>query len=134
MKHSRINPMSKKRREEKPDRDAAREAVFERDGHKCQFRQFVMNAYPLGWSETDPDRRADIAAFNPLMRCSGPLEMHEPAHSKWVGRTNVERSVTACRFHNGIAEDLPELCRKIGWAESGVGEPSRKWAWSPLSR
>lgn len=126
--------MSKRRRDEKPGRDEARELVFARDGHKCQFRQYVMDAYPLGWGETDPERMADIMAFKPIMKCSGPLEMHEPAHSINVGRTNVERSVTACRFHNGVAEDHPELCRKIGWAESGVSEPSRKWSWSPVTR
>lgn len=121
--------MSARRRAEKPDRDAAREAVFERDGRQCQFWAYVCLALALGKLDTSDFRR-----FLHFKRCRGPLEMHEPAHSKNVGRTNVDRSVTSCKFHNGLAEDEPELCRKIGWAESGVGAPSLKWAWSPITR
>lgn len=118
MKRSPLNVISAKRRKENVERRKVVAAVFERDNNTCQFASFVNRAWGnKGLTQSDLD------LLHRYSDCFGRLTPHEMAHSRNVGRLNPGEIVSACIFHNELAEDRPELCQKIGWSVKANGYP-----------
>ena len=107
MKRTPLKPMSRKRRQSLEERADVREAVLERDGHTCQFYNYVVDS-PL-W------RMADLNGVP--ARCSGDLEVHEIIpRSAWpAGWLVVDNCVTLCGgAHHPWVTDNPEKAHRIG--------------------
>jgi len=82
--------MSDKRREQIPARREVREAVFERDGYRCQIAPLVDSP------------------------CFGPLTYHHLHKEGQGGKYTMENGLTACAFHNDWVEDHPDEAQALG--------------------
>ena len=97
-KRKRLKPMSDKRREQIPARQAAVAEAMRRDGERCQW----------------PIRAAGVEGLRAPLRCFGPLTPHEPKGARNVDRTDPDEIVTLCLFHNEACEDYPADARRLG--------------------
>lgn len=97
LKRTRINPVSKKRQDEKPERDKVREAVLKRDDFTCQARGITDG----------PD-------------CWGPLDIDEIISRARMpgGHLNIDNCQVLCRGHNLYKEDDPLWALRHGLAKN----------------
>jgi hypothetical protein len=88
-----LPPMSKKRRQALPDRDACREAVLTRDSYRCR-----------------------AACVVPDVACGGQLDVHEIIpRSAWPdGWLVAENCLTVCRAHHTWIGFHPTKAAELG--------------------
>jgi hypothetical protein len=91
-----LKRVSDKRRDEKPERDLVREAVFARDGHCCRIAPFLP----------------DTSCFPP-----GELTYHHLRKPHDGGQYTEDNGITACPFHNDWVEDHPKEADALGLAQ-----------------
>lgn len=104
MKRTAIRTMSLRRRSEKPQRDAVREAVFERDGYACRLRVL-------------PDHR-----------CWGNLTAHHLRKASDLGRYVEANLIAVCVLGNaGTIEDDPTWAGLVGLVERGQQSCEETW-------
>lgn len=94
----RIKPVSDKRAADRERRDDVREAVFRRDGYRCQW----------------PVLFAAIGGQLPCTSCFGPLTPHHLWKAGQGGPYTEANLTTLCAFHNGAVEDNPLLAEAMG--------------------
>ena len=87
---SRIKPMRDKRRGELPERAKVREAVFVRDGYRCQIAPLV----------SEPS--------------FGPLTYHHLLKEGQGGEYTETNGIAACAFHNDWVENYPDKAAALG--------------------
>lgn len=91
LRRVRLRPISRKRAAQIPARQAVREQVLARDGHRC-----MLSNYGVG-------------------PCSGRLEMHELRKASQASDTyTVENGLTLCSLHNQWVEDAPDVAWALG--------------------
>ena len=85
--------VSSRRKREKPQRDAVRAAVLERDGYECQAAGLVLH-----------------------VACWGPLDVHEPIpRSAWPGvHLLPDRATSICRGHHCWVDANPAEAHALG--------------------
>ena len=89
-----MRAVSKKRARENRQHRAIREAVFERDHHRCQFSKHNGLQYAVG--------------------CFGPLTVHHLKKASAGGSYSEDNLVTLCAFHNSWIEDWPLQAETLG--------------------
>lgn len=89
---ARLAPMSAARRAELVHRDAIREQVFTRDGHRCLL-----------------EHRPDLGGG-----CRGRLTPHHLQKASQGGPYTLTNLVTLCGHHNGWVEDRPIVAHSVG--------------------
>lgn len=90
MRRTPLRPMSKKRAKEMRRNALVREAVFQRDGYRCQA--------PAGFAGS----------------CFGPLTFHHLLKASQGGDYTVTNGLTLCAHHNGAVEDHPAEAHALG--------------------
>lgn len=111
MKRSRLAPMSEKRREQIPARQACVAAVIKRDGGCLFWRRF---------NDSGGEARDLLRLCPPglqVSRCSYPwvLDAHEPARrSHGADPTNPDECVCLCRYHHTYVHEHPAIGRLLG--------------------
>lgn len=82
-------------------------AVFERDGHRCQIREWLARA------DLTPARRAEIRAS--MGECFGELTPHHLKKQSQGGKDTMTNETSLCVFHNDTwVEDHPTMAHEIG--------------------
>lgn len=127
LKRTRLNPVSKRRRDERGPRADVVAQVIARD-KVCQFFPRLNQWASLARGEEYLDRGEGICG---LPFCDdGPLTAHEPGHSRNVGRLNPDEAMAMCWRHNGALEDatgwLREAAESCGLLLRANGLPYRK--------
>jgi len=102
-RRKRINPVSKKRRDARPEHDAVVAAVFERD-QGCRFLSF---------------RAACEEATRPALTladliCFGPPTPHHLKKASAGGLFTLDNLVQLCAAHNDWVEDHPKEATTMG--------------------
>ena len=99
LKRSRLNPMSRKRRDQIPAREECVRIVLARD-RGCVFpNRWVAEG---NWPTNMPP-------------CDGPLDVHEPRHrSQGADPTDPDQCVTLCRAHHDLVHNLPVTAKDLG--------------------
>jgi 5-methylcytosine-specific restriction endonuclease McrA len=82
---------SAKRKAGRAERDRVREAVFRRDGHRCQ-----------------------LLPRDPEHRCWGPLTFHHLRKASAGGGYTEENGLTLCAGGNTWVEDHPDRALELG--------------------
>ncbi len=102
MKRTWLRPVSKKRSAGTGERAKVRNAVFERDGWRCQLA-----------AKTEPDS------------CRGHLTYHHRRKASSGGAYIVANGLTLCEAHNQAVEDHPQLARNLhgSWLVVREGDP-----------
>ena len=98
LKRARLNPMSRKRRDQIPAREECVRIVLARDGG-CVFER----------------RWAGAEMVLPMPGCWGPLDVHEPGHrSQGADPTDPDQCITLCRAHHDLVHNLPLTAKDLG--------------------
>lgn len=92
----RINPISKKRREAKPERDAERAKVFARD------------------AGPDGEPVCQLAPAFPDEPCYGHMTVHHLRKASQGGTYTEDNLRAACARHNDFVEENPDVARALG--------------------
>lgn len=93
------------------DERAVRDAVFARDGHRCQLRPLI-----------------DLEELRPLIPpCLGPLTYHHRRKAAASGAYTLDNGVALCAGHNRWVEDEPDQAAEV-WPYLVVREGDPEWA------
>ena len=94
---------SRGRRAERPQRDAVRAAVLERDGHRCRLRALY------GWA------------------CMGPPTVHHIRKEGQGGAYAADNLVCLCAGHNADVECEPDRYWQLGLVQRAGDDPEDTW-------
>lgn len=94
-----LKQQSNKKAAERREREPIRQAVLERDGHRCQMQKVVDRSTELH----------DVAG-----RCYGRLEVHHLDKESQGGAYTLTNLLTLCATHNLWVENNPTVAHRLG--------------------
>lgn len=118
MKRSRINPVSAKRAAAAPDREAARAALYSRDGTRCRL---------LGVSVARVTVESSPHHFPSIPPCFGRPTPHHLRKQGQGGSWDLTNLLVLCSLHNEWVERERPLAWHLGLVVNRGDEPLDCW-------